>query len=102
MIGDGDEAFLRHTQNSAKGDCCWWRKKEIDRGVAKPKLPKKWRRKAWGGQPKGWISKTVLDELGDGIAVPESGSRAHTHWHVKLSPSEKIGAWATVCRRGFL
>ena len=37
---------------------------------------KKWIRKARGGPSEGWISKTALDELGDGIAAPESGSRA--------------------------
>ena len=51
---------------------------------------------------KGWISKTVLDELGNGIMVPENGSHAHTPRRVRLNPLEKIDVWATVCRRGFL
>ena len=41
MTGDGDEAFPRHTQNSAKGKSCYWRSKGTDAGAAKPKLPKK-------------------------------------------------------------
>ena len=70
---------------------------ETDGGVAEPKLPKKWRRKARGGLSEGWISKTASDELGDGIMAPESGSRAHTLWSMKLGPPEKIGVWVTVC-----
>ena len=100
VTGDGDEAFPRHTQNLAKGDCCRWRQKETDRGVAEPKLPKKWRRKARGGPSEGWISKMAPN--GNGIATLESGSCAHTRQRVKLSPLEKIDVWATVCRWGFL
>ena len=62
-------------------------------GAAEPQLPKRWRRKARGGPPEGWISKTAPDEPGDGISAPESGSRAHKHRGVELSPSEKSGAW---------
>ena len=57
---------------------------------------KRWRRKAWGGSPEGWISKTALDKLGDGIAVLESGSLSHIRRHMKLSPLEKIGTWRSV------
>ena len=62
-------------------------------GAAEPQLPKRWRRKARGGPPEGWISKKAPDEPGDGILAPESGSRAHKHRGVELSPSEKSGAW---------
>ena len=96
MTGDGDEAFLRHAQNLAKGDCCWWRQKETDRGSTEPKLPKKWRRKAREGLPEGWISKMAPDEPVDGIAALESGPQAHKHRRMKLSPSEKIGVWRCV------
>ena len=57
---------------------------------------KMWRRKARGGPPKGWISKTAPDEPGDGILVPESGSCAHTRRRVKLNRWEKIGEWQSV------
>ena len=59
---------------------------------------KRWRRKARGGSSEGWISKTAPDEPGDGIVASESGSSAHTRWRMRLSPPEKIGAWARVCR----
>ena len=35
----------------------------IDGGAVEPKLPKRWRRKARGGSPEGWINKTTPDEL---------------------------------------
>ena len=92
MTGGGDEAFPRHTQNSAKGKSCCWRVKETEGGVVGPKFPKRWRKKAQGGPQEGWIRKTALDELGDGIMVPESGSHAHTRRCVILNPSEKISA----------
>ena len=41
MIGDEDEAFPMHTQDSAKGKSCCWRSKGIDGGAAESKLPKK-------------------------------------------------------------
>ena len=96
MTGDEDEAFPRHTQDSAKGKSCCWRSKGIDEGAAEPKSPKRWRRKARGGPSEGWISKKAPDERGDGISTPESASRAHTGCHVKLRLWEKIGAWRHV------
>ena len=57
---------------------------------------KRWRTKARGGPPEGWISKTAPDEPRNGISASESGSRAHMRQHVKLSPWEKIGAWRSV------
>ena len=41
MTGDGDEAFPRNTQNSAKGKSYCWRSKGTDGGFAEPILPKK-------------------------------------------------------------
>ena len=41
MIGDKDEAFPRHTQDSAKGKSYCWRSKGTDGGAVEPKLPKK-------------------------------------------------------------
>ena len=57
---------------------------------------KRWRRKAQGGPPKGWISKTAPNEPGHGIAALESGSCAHKRRRVRLGPPEKIGAWRHV------
>ena len=89
MIGDGDEAFPRHTQNSAKGKSCYWRSKGIDGGVAKPKLPKKVEKEGSGrtagemdqqdcvGQAWRWnrgAGKWVTRPH-----VPESGSHAPAH-----------------------
>ena len=54
---------------------------------------KRCRRKARGGLPEEWISKTAPDKPRDGIAALESGSRPHTRRRVKLSPPKKIGAW---------
>ena len=42
------------------------------------------------------------DKPGDGILAPENGSRTHTCRRAELRPPEKIGAWRTVFRRGFL
>ena len=56
-----------------------------------PKLPKRWRRKARGGPPEGWISKMAPNEPRDGILAPESGSRTHTRRRVELKPLEKSG-----------
>ena len=102
MTGDENEAFPRHTQDLAKEKSCCWRSKGTDGGAAEPKLPKRWRRKGWGGPSEGWISKTAPDEPGDGISVPESGPRIHTCWRMKLRPREKIGVWVTLCQQGFL
>ena len=44
----------------------------------KPKLPKRWRRKALGEPPEGCINKTASDEPGDGISAPESASVRQT------------------------
>ena len=76
MTRDEDEAFPRHTQDSVKGKSCCWRSKGTDGSVAKPKFPKRWRKKARGGPPEGWINKTASDEPRDGILASESGSRA--------------------------
>ena len=88
MTGDEDEAFPRHTQDSAKGKSCYWRSKGTDRGVAELKLLKRWRGKARGGPPKGWICKTTSNEPRDGISMPESGSCAHTPTHETQSAGE--------------
>ena len=56
---------------------------------------KRWRRKARGGPPEGWISKTAPNEPGDGIS-PKSGSRTHKSQRVKLNSWEKIGTWWSV------
>ena len=62
-----------------------------DRGATVPKLPKRWRRKARGGSPKGWISKTALDEPGDEISASESGSCSHTRPHVLARGTQAVG-----------
>ena len=93
MTGDEDEAFLRHTQDLAKGKSCCWRSKGTDGGAVESKFPKKVEKEGSGGPLNEWISKMAPNELGDGISALESGSRAHTCQRVKLSLREKINAW---------
>ena len=59
-------------------------------------MPKRWRRKARGGSPEGWISKMVPNEPGDGTSTLEIGSHAHTHRQVELRLPEKSAAWRCV------
>ena len=59
-------------------------------------MSKRWIRRARGGPPEGWISKTTSDEPGDGILAPESGPRAHTCRRLEHKPSKKSGAWRRV------
>ena len=102
MTRDEDEDFPRHTQDSTKGKSCCWRSKGTDGGAAEPKLPKRWRRKARGEPPGGWISKMASDEPGDGISALESGSRPHMSQRETQSTGEDWCVEVTLCRRGFL
>ena len=58
-----------------------------------PKWSKRWIRRARGGPPEGWISKTAPDKPGDEISSPESGPRAHTRQRVEDSLPKKSGKW---------
>ena len=93
MIGDDDEAFPRHTQDSERERVVVRGRRGLKEVPWSRNCQKRQRRKARGGPPEGLISKTALNEPGDGISVPKSGSRAHTLRHVKLSLWEKIDTW---------
>ena len=67
-----------------------------DGGATEPKLSKRWIRRARGGPPEGWISKTAPDVLGDGILAPESGPRTHMCRRVEHRTSKKSGTWRCV------
>ena len=56
-------------------------------------MEKRWIRRAWGGPPKGWVSKTAPDEPGYEISSSESGPRAHTRRRVEGKSSEMSGVW---------
>ena len=96
MTGDEDEAFPRHTQDRQRERAVVGGRRGLTEVSWSRNCKKRWRMKARGGPPEGWINKTAPNELGDGISTLESGSRAHTCRCMKLSPREKISAWQSM------
>ena len=70
--------------------------------MAELKWAKRWIRRAWGGPPEGWSSKTTSDEPGYEVSSSESEPCAHTLQRVDGKLSGKSCAWGAVFRRGFL
>ena len=56
------------------------------------KWAKRWIRRARGGPPEGWSTKTTPDEPGYEVSSSESEPRAHMN--------TRAGAWTTSCQRG--
>ena len=99
MTGDGDEAFPRHTQNSAKGKSYCWRSKGIEGGAAEPKLPKKVEKEGSRRTAEG------MDQQ-DGTGRAWSWNRGAEKWvtrpHASVRETQSTGEDQCVAARGRL
>ena len=72
------------------------------RSVAELKWAKRWIKRAWGGPPEGWSSKTTPDEPRYEVPSSESDPRAHKRTHAPARGRQAVGEKQHVTARAEL